>query len=59
MYVDTGTDPTFYNNLLDFVGNYFCYGSYFFYIIVYLTLVRDTYINIICYKKINSDNIKK
>ena len=21
MYVDTGTDPTFYNNLLDFVGN--------------------------------------
>lgn len=57
MYVDTGTDPTFYNNLLSFVGNYFGLFGYLLFIIVYIAFARAIYINIICYKKLNSGNV--
>lgn len=57
-YVTSGTDSTFYDNLIDFVGNYlslFKYIIYYIHLIVYMILIRAIYINILSYKKLKSD----
>ena len=59
-YVDTGTDSTFYNNLISFVGSYFSFFKYIFYYIyitVYMILIRNIYINILVYKKLKNNDI--
>lgn len=62
-YVDTGADPTFYNNLLNFTYAYFKFLgniSYFFvviaYIIILIVLVKEIYVNIKSLKKLKSDD---
>jgi|GEM_PF-5186964 len=54
-YVDTGSNPSFYNNLMSFVVNYFSlfkYTLYYIYLIVYALLTRAIYINVLIYKKL-------
>lgn len=54
-FVDTGTDPTFYNNFMNFVGKYFSllkYITYYLYLIVYIWLVRAIYINNLTHKEL-------
>ncbi len=54
-YVDTGSTPSFYNNLMSFVVNYFSlfkYTLYYIYLIVYALLTRAIYINVLIYKKL-------
>jgi len=59
-YVDTGSDSTFYDNLMSFVGNHFSlfkYIIYYIYLIVYTVLIRAIHINILSYKKLQNDVI--
>ena len=54
-YIDTGADSTFYDNLLQFAGNYFSLFSYILYVlytIVYMFLVRAIYINFLVNKQL-------
>ena len=51
MYVDAGSDPTGYYNLINLMTGYwrtFLYWGYSFYIILTLIFARNTYINIVC-----------
>lgn len=59
MYVDTGTDSTFYDNLIKFINNYSSllkYVGYFIYVIIYIVLIRASYINITIYKNLKSND---
>lgn len=56
-FVDTGADPTFYNNFMNFVGKYFSllkYIAYYLYLIVYIWLVRAIYINNLTHKELSN-----
>ena len=63
-YIDTGADPTFYNNIIIFIYKLFCcfsifkYTHYVLYLIVYMCFARGIYINMTCCKQLNSDFIK-
>ncbi len=57
MYIDTGYDPTFYNNLMNFAYLYLkasIYVVFTLYIALYLLPVRSMYINILTRKQIRS-----
>lgn len=59
-FVDTGADPTFYNNFMNFVGKYFSllkYIAYYLYLIVYIWLVRAIYINNLTHKELSNKPI--
>lgn len=45
-YVDTGKDPSFFNNLWRFINNYFSLFNYIVYLITYILLIRGVYINV-------------
>ena len=56
-FVDTGADPTFYNNFMNFVGKYFSllkYIAYYLYLIVYTWLIRAIYINNLTHKELSN-----
>ena len=56
-FVDTGADPTFYNNFMNFVGKYFSllkYITYYLYLIVYIWLARAIYINNLTHKELSN-----
>lgn len=56
-FVDTGADPTFYNNFMNFVVKYFSllkYIAYYLYLIVYIWLVRAIYINNLTHKELSN-----
>ncbi len=57
MYVDTGADPTFYYNLMDFAYAYLkvsAYVVFILYIAMYLLPIRGMYINILTRKQIQA-----
>ena len=59
-YVDTGSDPTFYFNLISFVEfnfSLFKYIIYYIYSIVDILLIRAIYINTLSYKKLKSIDV--
>ena len=51
-YVDTGADPTNYIELTRFISNYFSLFNYIVYLITYIILIREIYINLLTYKNI-------
>ncbi len=56
-YVDTGADSTFYDNLIQFAGNYFSLFIYILYVLytsVYIFLVRAIYINSLVNKQLKN-----
>ena len=56
-FVDTGADPTFFNNFMNFVVKYFSllkYVAYYLYLIVYIWLVRAIYINNLTHKELSN-----
>lgn len=60
MFVDTGADSTLYDNLINFINNYFSLFMYIGYltdILIYIILIRAININILNYKKLNDKYI--
>ncbi|MGN0375158.1 MAG: hypothetical protein ACI4EN_06610 [Butyrivibrio sp.] len=58
-FVDTGADPSGYNNFLNFAWNYlksFRYGSLGIYVIAYSFIGRAVYINSLVYKALKDKN---
>ena len=58
-YVDTGSDPTFFNNFISFSNVYlglFGYISYIVYLLLYIVLIRSIYIVFLNYKSLKSIN---
>ncbi len=61
-YVDTGSNSTFYDNLMTFVGNHFSllkYIIFYIYFIVYIILIKAIYINIVSYRKLKSNDLSQ
>ena len=56
-YVETGADPTFYNNSFSFSGAYFSLIQYIIFIpfiLIILLLIRAIYFHILNYKALNN-----
>lgn len=60
-FVDTGADPTFYNNFMEFVPKFLIpllYIHYYIYLVVCVLIVRAIYINNLIHKEL-SDKSKE